>query len=229
MKKTKKNATLRIAVVLLAVTLLSTGLLGGTLAKYVSAGTTSDTARVAKWGVTITAASDADDFFKSQYDIEETDYNGSVTLAVESSNKTDKVLAPGTSGTLAAFSVTGTPEVASRLTFTVGAESKISDDWLYEGSKYEPVLWSLKVAGVEKLLAGNQSFDALLTELGNISAEFAPGTNLANSTDGVDSYVISWKWPFEVDGNDVKDTALGNLSAAPTINLDFGITITQID
>ena len=46
----KKNRMLRLASALLILTLLTTSVIGGTFAKYVSTGSVSDTARVAKWG-----------------------------------------------------------------------------------------------------------------------------------------------------------------------------------
>lgn len=49
----KKNRMLRMASALLILTLLTTSVIGGTFAKYVSEGSVSDTARVAKWGVEI--------------------------------------------------------------------------------------------------------------------------------------------------------------------------------
>lgn len=214
MKKTKKNATLRVAVVLLAVTLLSTGLLGGTLAKYVTAGTTSDTARVAKWGVTITA-DDTNSLFEKTYAKDDSAYSG--TLSVEA---TAEVLAPGTSGSVVGFTVTGTPEVASRLSFTVNETNSKLTGW----GSYEPVLWTLTVGGTDVVDGG--TFAALIAGLKAQTADFAPNTDLASGL----SYEISWEWPFYVDAaSDVADTALGDLDTAPTVALDFGITITQID
>lgn len=218
MKKTKKNATLRIAVVLLAVTLLSTGLLGGTLAKYVTAGTTYDTARVAKWGVTITADS-TDELFKTTYATTDTSYTGDLTVSA-----TTEVLAPGTSGKAVGFTIAGTPEVASRLSFTVNETDSKLTGWTDGTDPYEPVKWTLTVGGVKKVEGG--TFTALIAGLKAQTADFAPNTDLASGL----SYEISWEWPFSTsEANDAKDTYLGDLATAPTVTLDFGITITQID
>lgn len=224
MKKTKKNTILRLAVLLFALTLLSTGLLGGTLAKYVTKyDSVNDTARVAKWGVEITADTTNTLFKTEYYAVEGEDYTG---LSVQSSsdNTTDYVLAPGTSGKLVAFEVTGSPEVASRLDFTDNG-SELSEDWLdADGSNaYEPVKWTFKVGS--ETIVDEGTFAELKEGFTNekATANFEPNTDLSTGL----SYEISWEWPFEDD--DVNDTYLGNLSTAPTITLDFDITLTQID
>ena len=51
----KKNRMMRLASILLVATLMSTCTISGTFAKYVTTASGSDTARVAKWGVTVTA------------------------------------------------------------------------------------------------------------------------------------------------------------------------------
>ena len=51
----KKNWTLRAAVLMLALVLITSCFVGGTFAKYVTGGSGTDSARVAKFGVTVTA------------------------------------------------------------------------------------------------------------------------------------------------------------------------------
>ena len=51
----RKNHTLKLAGILLALVLVTSCFVGGTFAKYVTEGTGSDSARVAKFGVTVTA------------------------------------------------------------------------------------------------------------------------------------------------------------------------------
>ena len=53
-----KNYLMRIASILFIVTLISTCCVSGTFAKYVTSASASDTARVAKWGVSISGVSD---------------------------------------------------------------------------------------------------------------------------------------------------------------------------
>ena len=115
MRKANKIMMIMVSVLLSAV-LLTTSALSGTLAKYTTkGGAYSDGARVAKWGITVEAANDlgkqyieeGDDYFKVQVNTELGD---------------DYMLAPGTRGALAWFSVEGTPEVMYSIDFTGSIE-----------------------------------------------------------------------------------------------------------
>ena len=55
----KKNTMMRIASVLMVAVLLSTCAISSTFAKYVSSDSATDTARIAKWGVEVTATGNA--------------------------------------------------------------------------------------------------------------------------------------------------------------------------
>ena len=52
----KKNRFIKLASGLLVLCLMTTCVIGATLAKYTTAGSGADTARVAKWGVTVSAS-----------------------------------------------------------------------------------------------------------------------------------------------------------------------------
>ena len=107
----RKNKTMRIASLLLVAVLMTTCIISGTYAKYVTSGEVSDTARVAKFGVTVTATSD---LFKAEYATDDTSYTGS--LSVKASND-DDVVAPGTKGNISAAGLSGKPEVAVRVSY----------------------------------------------------------------------------------------------------------------
>ena len=90
----KKNAMLKIAAVLLVAVLLTTCAISSTFAKYATTGDDfEDSARVARWGVTVETNLDSSD---SGFEVE---YKADDTKWVKSRG-TDKVIAPGTSGTL---------------------------------------------------------------------------------------------------------------------------------
>ena len=218
MRKQKKNWMLRIMGLVLMLTLVSTCLLSGTLAKYVTTGDGSDTARVAKWGVKVEAFGG---MFKDAYDTDDDDYDEIITYSVSAS--TD-VVAPGTSGTAASFGVNGTPEVACLIEVIVDRSASELTGWVdADGDEYEPIVW--KVNG--NLAGGDGTFAGLLDELDAISLPYAPGVDLSTVTA---NFAITWEWNFHVDeANDVKDTFLGNLATAPTINLKYDIVVTQID
>lgn len=63
----KKNVLMRSAGLLLALVLVTSCFVGSTFAKYVTSGDAGDNARVAKWGVSITAHATGDVFAK-EYD-----------------------------------------------------------------------------------------------------------------------------------------------------------------
>lgn len=120
----KKNKSMRAAGVLLIATMLTSSIVSGTYAKYVTSDEAEDTARVAKFGVTVTASGSLfDTTYKAATDNtpggeNATDTNGT-TLTVESSN-TDKLVAPGTKNDEGlTFAITGTPEVDVKLDVVV--------------------------------------------------------------------------------------------------------------
>lgn len=136
----KKNKTMRIASVLLIAVLLTTSIISGTFAKYVTTGETTDHARVAKFGVVIEGEGAL--FAENYWSVTErdnapsshTDPTGTLNhdsaeimkLTVESSNG-DKVVAPGTrsSDDGLHLSVTGVPEVDVLVSFDLQINSDI--------------------------------------------------------------------------------------------------------
>ncbi len=216
----KKNKIMRFASLVLVLTLLSTCAISGTFAKYVTSADANESARVAKWGVTVTATSEA---FKAEYAKEDANYSGTISVDAE-----QDVVAPGTSGGLAAVALTGTPEVAVRVSYA--ATLDLGDNWMVEDAFYCPLIFTIgttEINGAEYTTAA-----ALETDVNNAinayTEDYAPNTNLAAQDLAI--LGVSWEWPFE--GDDVKDTALGDAAAAgnaATINLTMNVSVTQID
>ena len=200
----KKNIAMRIAAVLFILTMLTTCAFATTFAKYTTSGSAEDSARVAKWGVTV-VAEDADQLFANEYD-------GTVLSA----DRVD-VVAPGTEGELAGFTVSGAPEVDVKVTY---AAELVLSGWIVDGVDYCPIV--ITVNGTECKGATMAALkDAVEAAIAGQSKEYAANSPLA------DVLEVSWKWAYE--GDDVKDTALGNLATAPTISLKVTCTVTQID
>lgn len=221
----KKNVMMRVASALLVAVLLSTCAISGTFAKYVTTASGTDTARVAKWGVTITANGTT---FAEEYDTDD----GAFTEA-KSVISTEKVVAPGTNGNMTSMTLAGTPEVAVRVTYT--ADIDISDNWLAgtPSQFYFPII--VYINGVAYSAEGTGCADAnafetyLENKIAAYSNDYPAGTNLSTVTG--DSLEITWEWPFET-GNDNLDTDLGNQAAAAnpaTITVTVNTTVTQID
>lgn len=148
----KKNKMMRVASFLLVAVLLSTSVISGTFAKYVTEGGAEDVARVAKWGVVITGAGT---LYADSYKLTSNTPGGddtadpaaapNATLSVVSSTTAatikgshdkDKVVAPGTKNdTGLTITVTGQPEVDGKITMNVrnsnGDDFNVAKDDIY--------------------------------------------------------------------------------------------------
>ncbi len=127
----KKNVPMRMASVLLVATMLTACLTAGTFAKYTTSDEATDSARVAKFGVVVSASGS---LYGEEYASgTESDsnviiaYSGSTnTGTVQADTDTDDndVVAPGTkSDTGLGFDVSGTPEVDVLLTGSASSEN----------------------------------------------------------------------------------------------------------
>ena len=227
----KKNIMMRTASGLLIAVMLTSSIISGTLAKYTTTGGASDSARVAKFGVTISG--NGDNVFKPEYDTDNgTPYDYTGALSVKSSTD-DDVVAPGTSGSLAAFTVSGTPEVAVAVAYE--ADLDIGDDWVVDGTFYCPIAITVGTNTISGLnYTSVADFEAAVeAAIVGAGGSYAPNTNIADETQN-----ISWAWAYEgATGSaqtqtDALDTALGNQATGTdygTISLDVTVTVTQID
>lgn len=225
----KKNMMLRTASVLLIAVLMSTCAISGTFAKYVTSGTGSDTARVAKFGVEITANGST---FAGEYATDDPGVSGTIAKSVVTSGDNMDLVAPGTSGNMASMTLSGTPEVAVKVSYV--ADFALSDNWTVEGGKfYCPLKICVEGTYVDGLTFDNKAdFEAAVEALiKGWTKSYAPGTDLSTVDD--DSVSVSWEWPFSTsEENDAKDTWLGNQAAAgnpATVTLTITTTVTQID
>jgi hypothetical protein len=227
----KKINFLRAGALTMVLALGTTCFMSGTLAKYVTSGEGTDSARVAKFGVAVTANGET---FAKEYAKTDTSF----TLAANTVVSADNVVAPGTSGDMASMTLTGTPEVAVRVSYDV--TELTATGWSVEGNEYFPISFTIKegkndtTPDVLTINSGETINDFLTRVEGvieNYSKDYAAGENLAGVGD--DSLAISWAWPFSTsEANDVKDTALGDAAAddnAATIKLTVKTTVTQID
>lgn len=203
--------------------LVTSGLVGGTFARYVTSGTGTDSARVAKFGVKITAAGTT---FAQSY----TKDDDSASTLTNSVASTEKVIAPGTKGNMAAVTISGTPEVAVKVTYE--ATMNLGEEWKDSTDTYYCPL-EIKVG--EETLKGSDYTSADLFEtavqekIAGFSKVYEAGTNLAEQ--GADVPSVSWEWKFS-GNDDTKDTYLGDQAAegiAATISLEMKTTVTQID
>lgn len=245
----KKNKMMRIASGLLVLNLMSTCAISGTFAKYVTAASVGDSARVAKWGVGVTATGS---LFETTYarDGEAISTLGGDAInntVVEVSSSTD-VVAPGTKNdTGLTFSITGSPEVAVNIDFNI---TNVKDVYLSNGTyrdytngndsaatfttdtAYYPIVYTLK-KGESVVKTGKMS--DIEAYFNSLEGNYAPNTNLSTT---FGTYTLTWAWAFGDDANNKADTYLGQMAATggelPSgvsleAGVDIAITVAQLD
>ena len=226
----KKNVMLRVASALMVAVLLSTCAISGTFAKYITEKESTDTARVAKFGVDLAVT--VDGAFATEYDADTTatDKLG-VAIAktvVASSTDSDNLVAPGTNGDLmASATIEGTPEVA----VNVKQEATlVLTNWAVEGTYYCPLVITVdgdKFYGMD--------YTSAAEFIAAVEAALDSDVNYEPNTDLIESHSVTWAWAFEgTDGKqtDELDTALGDYAAKTgdiTISFTYKVTVTQIN
>lgn len=190
----KKNKMMRLASFLLVAVLLTTSVISGTYAKYVTTASGNDTARVANWGVEITAD---EDIFLSEYaphdDEDGFGYGEEFSVAAASEDEDDHVVAPGTNGAFT-FSITGAPEVAVNVAVSFSGNPDTTDDDLQmikvakdtvigknsdgtdlkASGDYYPIKWTLKRSNTQPT---NWDAVAAITDLNGVTLD---GVTLAD-------------------------------------------------
>ena len=226
----KKNRMMRVASALLVAVLLTTCAISGTFAKYVTSKESTDTARVAKFGVDLAVT--VDGAFATEYDADTTanDEHG-VAIAktvVAAADDQDNLVAPGTKGDLmASATIAGTPEVA----VNVKQEATlVLTNWAVEGTYYCPL-----VITVDDAKFYGMDYTSAAEFIAAVEAALDSDVNYEPNTDLTESHSVTWEWAFEgTDGKqtDELDTALGNYAAKTgdiEISFTYKVTVTQID
>lgn len=241
MKKGFKS--MKIAMILMVMMLATTCVIGGTYAKYTTYDQHIEYARIAKFGVVVTANGT---MFAKEYKSND----GGEHLSVTSVLSTDNVVAPGTSGEMVSMVVSGTPEVSIEVKFEAQLEFsnwKIHDK---NGNEkfYCPIAITVgdeKIEGI-KYINDAKGFAAAVKEaIEKVSEKYYvenfKGKNLSDAN-VIKVPKVSWEWAFDT-GNDKYndyDTQLGNSAAGvntgeksstgpSTISLSIKTTVTQIN
>lgn len=204
----EKNKMMRTAAGLLVVTVATSGVLFGTFAKYITTNSGSDSARVAKFGVTIQVNDDMG-LFKTSYDTGSDDTSANTVVSAN----TDRKIAPGTKGSMS-FSITGKPEVATKLEAVVSNEKAVKleaksgeqyKQYKLDAGKfaekectvtmqkdYEPIKWYFGEQAITDNTQYNMTLDDLKTTLEKLTTVRNDPNVELNKT-----YHIGWKWDFE--------------------------------
>ena len=138
----KNNKNLKVACGLLVLVLLTTCVIGTTLARYTTADSASDTARVAKWGIELAVGGTlfGTDYAENSATDAPDEMIASTSQSVSSSDG-KSIVAPGTKNTTGfAFNLSGTPEVAYDVKVTVDYNESIESIYLVGGYTYGVML-----------------------------------------------------------------------------------------
>ncbi len=244
----------RILLVLTALCIMSSCFAGSTLAKYTSEAIGVDSARVAKWGVGVTAT--GDEAFSMTYKGKSVAQQSSNTVVSKSDGVA--VVAPGTEGTLGSMTLVGTPEVSVSIRYEVDFE--LGDKWVYSDGTNSEFYCPLYISVGDVVISQYEYPDSERFEQ---AVEDAVAEALGESTGGIGkisegvyektvlagteldaSVEILWDWPFtNTDaatkyGDEVavlfdnKDLYLGMQAyAGNAASVSFSIkgSVTQID
>ena len=214
----KKNKMMRTASGLLVATLLTTSVISGTFAKYVSTATGTDSARVASWGFDQNGALAITDLFNATYD--------------KNVKGEADVIAPGTENQATfQYNYKGkqtTPEVA--YTFKVDASKSLCADSIKNNENIQWKLddgqwgkWDTMIADINAL-DGAQGDEAKVYDAGTLPTGF----------DKTKTHTISWRWLFDKDSEgaqdlDSTDTGMGNAADLDEVKIQIDVTATQVD
>lgn len=194
-----------------------------TLAKYVdSVSKPKETARVAKFGITMTW-SENNPLFSTSYEADDTATSIATTVT---SSSTDAVIAPGTEGSVT-LTFGGTSEVAFKLKINMG--ENYSGKWEKSdgGETYHPIKFEVTTSNLTSKVGNATATPVTFTNNSLEDKEFAAGTTLEGSI------TIKWYWPFEVENgaNDAADTHIQSITGndAPKYSITATASITQID
>lgn len=204
MEKTKKNLLLRSAGVLMGVSILSTCVLGGTLAKYITSGKGTASATVAKFDVELNDGklNSSDSTSLNLFnDILDTDSSPEKDV-------TEHKIAPGTRGLLP-LKVTNKSDVT--IQYTVSIEDH---------------------AGVDSTLLNRFKFSLDGDDWKTIdeikASPLVSGKSVAIGATDNDTSLL-WKWDFE-NGDNTDDTNLGmNAVTDPVAIVDVNVEAVQVD
>ncbi len=206
----KKNRMLKIASAMIMLCLITTCAIGTTFAKYTTANSASDTARVAKWGVEVSASGT---MFGKAYGANGAGSFGDSIMAETSGSvntaSADKVVAPGTKNdTGIQIKLKGQPEVSFEFTATANPTQDIflgintygvmveahgvnaATDFIEEGIYYLESS-TYKPASLSYYLANTGATYYKLTDKVRVDAVYYPivwtGAVVATATPGVGS------------------------------------------
>lgn len=213
METKKRNRTLTIGLIVLALAIVTSCIAGFTFAKYNTSISGRDSANVAKWDVTASHGSTA----LTSGEAAELDLFATINDTGDGAAETDVdsgLIAPGTTG-LFNIVLNNNSEVTvqSAVDLTLDNTDNIPVYFTYDSKNY----------------AGDaEGITALKAALSNSSL-----------ADGETAYAVAWIWAFEaadvtleagaLTQSDAADTVIGSSETASALGLTISVTFTQAD
>ena len=203
--------------ILLALVLMSSSAVSFTYAEYARGAEMADNARATTWGVNVDVTGSA---FATKYVSNKT-YSG-IDTSVKSST-TDKILAPGTTGTFTGINCTGKPEVSVEI--IIEADLQLAN-WVADGKFYCPLVITVNgndYCGLD--YSSSAAFETAVEDAIESAADiYPPNTDLSKVSGLNGNY--HWYWDFGTDADtNAKDSAL---QGKAQIALSVGCTVHQV-
>ena len=219
----RKNKMMRFASALMIATLLSTSVISGTFAKYVTSATGTDSARVANWGFEGTSEIEISNLFLKAYDAGKVNSDKDVIAPGTTNNATFQFMYDETNGSAPEVAYTFEVSTAGS-TITSDIESNAAIVWSLDGTEYPA---TVSQTSWDRLI---EAIEALDGTAGAGGKEYAPQQLPDAFGTGDTVHTVGWEWKFFVDGGqDVVDTNMGNANTLGTVELVITITATQVD
>ena len=198
-----KNRSIKIAVLVLALALITSCFVGTTFAKYTSTATGTASVEIAKWAVKVGGTNLAT--YTNDVPFNLFDTINDTKDSNDEEDVRDDMIAPGTKGAFS-FTVENDSDVVATISVAI---SKTSGPDV-------PIAWTLGGVACTNLDDLNTKIAAALADAGEIDADAV-------------TLEIGWSWAYEIAENasDVSDTAIGVTGG--TLAYLATITATQVD
>lgn len=231
----KSNWALRIAGLALVLTLVTSSLVAGTYAKYTTAVTGTDTARVAIFAFDLKAGADT---FDQTDSIEETFniFSHADANVINEDAAGNKIIAPGTAGNLA-LEIINRSEVAVEVALAL-TETNVNEIPVYytidgdaSAQRYSDALNDQLYDTDKEYKSVSELADAIAVLVGDLEAYDQETDPIPAACKKAIS--INWVWDFEPDPataghTNTIDTSLG-LSGTDVVTLKVAATVEQAD
>lgn len=243
----KKHNMMRVASALAVVTLLSTSVISGTLAKYTSEATSkAESASVAKWAInagskngTLQAISEAGsnsftfDLFNTVKDTATAGGNESDISAIDG-----RIIAPGTWGYVDLV-IENDSEVSAKYSIKLEKTSEDTVPLQYamkklDGAAVEETKLSAITLDSNAVNWTSEVTNVKITEDKSITLNYISGDTKTGNTGNTVTYRVYWKWDYGTNttASENSDTSLGVTAAtgtAATPTVKATVTATQVD